>query len=77
MLLRNIGAIRCRAPLRFWDIHALLLSFWRLGVVGRERFQYWRLLTWTLRHRPRLLPQAVTLAIYGYHFRIMCDRLVV
>jgi len=77
VLLRNIGAIRCRAPLRFWDIHALLLSFWRLGVVGRERFQYWRLLTWTLCHRPRLLPQAVTLAIYGYHFRIMCDRHVV
>jgi hypothetical protein len=51
-----------------------MLSFWRLGIVGRERFQYWWLLLWTLCRRPRLLPQAVTLAIYGYHFRKMCDR---
>ncbi|MGZ3332618.1 MAG: DUF4070 domain-containing protein [Gemmatimonadaceae bacterium] len=45
----------------------------RLGVIGRERFQYWRLLAWTLFVRPRLLPQAVTLAIYGYHFRRVAE----
>ena len=54
-----------------------ILAFWRaglrLGVVGKERFQYWRLLTWTLTRRPRLLPLAVTLAIYGYHFRRICE----
>ncbi len=41
----------------------------RLGVIGRERLQYWRVLAWTLAVRPRLLPRMVTLAIYGYHFR--------
>lgn len=41
----------------------------RLGVLGRERFQYWWLLVWTLFRRPRLMPLAVTLAIYGHHFR--------
>ncbi len=71
--LRNLGATRLKVPLRLSGIHALLLSFWRLGLVGRERFHYWRLLFWTLCHRPRLLSQAVTLAIYGYHFRKMCD----
>ncbi len=40
-----------------------------LGVLGRERFQYWRLLAWTLFRRPLLLPMAVRLAIYGHHFR--------
>ena len=45
----------------------------RIGVIGRERFQYWRLLAWTLFVRPRLLPQAVTLAIYGYHFRRVAE----
>jgi radical SAM superfamily enzyme YgiQ (UPF0313 family) len=53
------------------------LAFWRaglrLGVLGKERFQYWRLLAWTLARRPRLLPLAVTLAIYGYHYRRVCE----
>jgi len=54
-----------------------ILAFWRaclrLGVLGKERFQYWRLLTWTLARRPKLLPLAVTLAIYGYHYRRICE----
>ncbi|MCK9275964.1 MAG: B12-binding domain-containing radical SAM protein [Syntrophales bacterium] len=54
-----------------------ILAFWRaslwLGVLGKERFQYWRLLTWTLARRPRQLPLAVTLAIYGYHYRRICE----
>jgi hypothetical protein len=31
---------------------ALGYSSFRLGVVGRERVHYWRLLLWTLFHRP-------------------------
>jgi radical SAM superfamily enzyme YgiQ (UPF0313 family) len=54
-----------------------ILAFWRaclrLGVLGRERFQYWRLLAWTMARKPRLLPLAVTLAIYGYHYRRICE----
>jgi radical SAM superfamily enzyme YgiQ (UPF0313 family) len=45
----------------------------RLGLLGKERFQYWYLLMWTLARRPRLLPLAVTLAIYGYHYRKICE----
>jgi hypothetical protein len=41
----------------------------RLGVIGRERFQYWKLFFWSLFRRPRLLPHAITLSIYGHHFR--------
>jgi len=54
-----------------------VLAFWRaclrLGVLGKERLQYWRLLMWTIVRRPRLLPLAVTLAIYGYHYRRICE----
>jgi hypothetical protein len=25
-------------------------------------------------HRPRLITMAVTLAIYGYHFRTVCEQ---
>ncbi|MDE3056696.1 MAG: DUF4070 domain-containing protein [Bacteroidota bacterium] len=51
------------------DISAFARSVWRLGLLGKERFHYWRLLTWTLVHRPRLFPIAVTFSIYGFHFR--------
>ncbi len=54
-----------------------ILAFWRaglrLGVLGKERLHYWRLLAWTLARRPRLFPLAVTLAIYGYHYRRVCE----
>lgn len=63
----KVPAVRQRLDLR--RTLALVRSAVRLGVVGRERFQYWRLMAWTMFVRPRLLPRAVTLAIYGYHFR--------
>jgi hypothetical protein len=50
-----------------------LLAFFRasvrLGVFGHERFHYWGLLFWTFFRRPSLVPLAVTLSIYGHHFR--------
>ena len=48
---------------------AFLRSAVRLGVIGRERYQYWKQLAWTLLRRPLLLRTAVTFAIYGHHFR--------
>jgi radical SAM superfamily enzyme YgiQ (UPF0313 family) len=47
----------------------------RLGVIGRERFHFWGLLVWTCFRRPKLFPMAVTLSIYGFHFRRCCDAL--
>ena len=52
---------------------AFLRAGLRIGVLGPERFHYWRLLAWTSLRRPQLLPHAVTLAIYGYHFRRVAD----
>lgn len=55
-----------------FDVKALAAfsrSAMSLGVIGRERFHYWRLLGWTMCRRPRLLRVAVRLAIHGYHFR--------
>lgn len=54
---------------------AFVRSVARLGIAGRERLHYWRLLAWTLARRPRLFPHAVTLAIYGYHFRLIAERI--
>ena len=55
---------------------AFLRSIYRLGILGAERVYYWKLLLWTLFRRPRLFPTAITLAIYGYHFRKTCEMRV-
>jgi radical SAM superfamily enzyme YgiQ (UPF0313 family) len=55
-------------------ISAFARSVIVLGIIGKERFQYWRLLVWTMFTRPRLLPQAVTLSIYGFHFRKIFEK---
>lgn len=46
----------------------------RLGIVGRERYQYWKLFLWSLLFRPRLLGMAITYSIYGFHFRKVFKR---
>lgn len=51
---------------------AFLRANVRLGVFGSERFHYWGLLLWTFFRRPAHFPRAVTLSIYGHHFRETC-----
>jgi len=50
-------------------IWAFANSIVRLGIIGRERWQYWKLLIWTYFCRRELFPLAVSMAICGYHFR--------
>jgi radical SAM superfamily enzyme YgiQ (UPF0313 family) len=75
--LREYRLSRSEAPysIRYemQQILAFARSVGKLGIVGRERTEYWKLLVWTLFHRPRAFPLAVTLAIYGYHFRKTCE----
>lgn len=65
------------APVDGEQVLALFRSIFRLGIVGQERRYYWRLFGWTIFRRPRLFPQAITMTIYGYHFRRVCDLHVV
>jgi hypothetical protein len=73
--LREYRPPRLRAFVEWSHIRALVYSSWRLGLFGRERFHYWGLIAWTLFRRPKLLPAAVTFAIYGHHFRRVCKAL--
>lgn len=73
--LREYRAPAVRPRLDAQRLLAFARSVARLGIVGRERLHYWRLLAWTIVRRPRLFPHAVTLAIYGYHFRLISERL--
>ncbi len=67
--LREYKTPKVVAQLNVEDILSFFRSIYYLGIVGKERFHYWNLLFWTCFHHPELLPLAITLAIYGYHFR--------
>jgi hypothetical protein len=71
----SLSKIRIPMDVRYFanQMMALFRSFFWLGVVGKERLQYWRLLSWTIFRRPTAFPLAITLAIYGHHFRKISD----
>ncbi len=71
--LREYKRPNVRIPMDFQRVLAVLRSSVRLGIFGKERFQYWKILSWTLFCRPRFFALAVTLAIYGHHFRKICE----
>jgi len=67
--LREYQPPKVRVHLEPQYILAFLRSIYQLGIRGVERAHYWRLVFWTLFRRPKLFPLAITLAIYGFHFR--------
>ncbi len=66
-----------RGRFRISHVYALFRSFYKLGVVGRGRFHYWKLILWTQFCHPRLMQDAIVLSIFGYHFRKICRKHVV
>jgi radical SAM superfamily enzyme YgiQ (UPF0313 family) len=71
--LTELRAPDIKIPMDFRRFLAFFHSSFQLGILGKERFHYWHLLLWTLFRKPALLPLSVTLAIYGHHFRRICD----
>lgn len=60
----------------FNHIMAFLKSVIMLGIIGKERRYYWWLIFWSLFRRPKVFPLAVTLSIYGFHFRKVFESTV-
>jgi radical SAM superfamily enzyme YgiQ (UPF0313 family) len=56
-------------------VEALFKSILFLGVIGKERFHFWKLFFWSLTRRPRLFPLAITYAVYGFHFRKVAEKI--
>ena len=73
VFLKEFGNSKVNTPLDLQRFFAFFRSSIALGFLGKERFHYWYLMIWTLVRKPRLLPLAITLAIYGYHFRRICE----
>ncbi|MCF8131204.1 MAG: DUF4070 domain-containing protein [Deltaproteobacteria bacterium] len=69
IFLKEYNAPKVEFPLDFQRFMAFFRSTMHLGIIGKERYQYWKILIWTVISRPRFLPLTITLTIYGYHFR--------
>ncbi len=73
IFLKEFRAPEVGIPMDLQRFLAFFRSCFRLGILGKERYHYWNLLVWALIRRPRLFPLAITLAIYGHHFRRICE----
>jgi len=78
---RVIRLLKEYRPLHLGKFHlqqgyvgALFKSMLFLGVIGRERLQFWKLFFWSLIRKPRLFPLAITYAVYGFHFRKVAEK---
>jgi radical SAM superfamily enzyme YgiQ (UPF0313 family) len=75
--LRTYNPPRVRVSLvKSSHLKALVKSVIILGVIDKERLQYWRLFFWSLFTRPRMFPLAITFTIYGYHYRRILEYYV-
>ncbi len=51
------------------EIGAFFKSIWKIGIREKGKRYYWKLLIYSLFRHPRKFPLAITMAIYGFHFR--------
>ncbi len=69
-LLLNYNRLGKRqSTIRFSLLAAFIKSVFVIGVVNKGRADYWKFLIWTLFNRPKLMVEAITYSVYGYHFR--------
>ena len=60
---------------QFQEILALFRSLWVLGVLEKGKRFFWKLFFYSLVRHPRKFPVAITLAIYGFHFRRVTETI--
>jgi radical SAM superfamily enzyme YgiQ (UPF0313 family) len=66
----NINYFKIRTSRFRWIyLSAFIRSIWYLGMKEKGRRYYWKVFFWTLFHRPKLFPAAITYSITGFHFR--------
>ncbi|MBN2410875.1 DUF4070 domain-containing protein [candidate division KSB1 bacterium] len=69
-LIREYQPLRGEATkLTFSDIGALFKSIWVLGILEKGKRYYWKLFLYSLLRYPQKFSLAITMAIYGFHFR--------
>jgi radical SAM superfamily enzyme YgiQ (UPF0313 family) len=77
-VLTFLGEYRPRGPrlrLTLSDIRAFLKSLWMMGVLHRGRRAFWKYLATVMVRHPSKLAPAIALAIHGFHYRMVAQRL--
>ena len=75
-LLKELKAPEVNQPMNIQRFLSCFRCAFRIGILGKERFHYWPLMVWAMIRKPRLISVAVTLSIYGYHYRRICERYI-
>ncbi len=62
--------------LRYANLRAMVLSVVHQGVLGKDRLRYWKFLLAAAWRYRQSFGVAMTLAVMGYHFQVMTERLL-
>lgn len=57
------------------EIRAFMMLIWFLGVLEKGKKYFWKLLAFSLFKHPNKFPLAMTMAVYGYHYRRVAARI--
>jgi radical SAM superfamily enzyme YgiQ (UPF0313 family) len=58
-----------QAKINYTLFKAFFKSVYVIGFLNKTRSEYWKLILWTLFKRPRSIVDAITYAVYGYHYQ--------
>jgi hypothetical protein len=76
---RAAGEPAKKQPREAWmtrsNLRALVNSIVRQGVFGRHQWSYWKFLAEAATRYRRCFGAAMTLAVMGYHFQVMTQKL--
>jgi len=73
--LRQFRRPKIRSPLDRRAIGCLWRSIYYVGILGRERWEYWKLMVWTLFRRPVHMALAIKLAALAHHYRRIWEEM--
>lgn len=57
------------------EIRAFFMLVWLLGTLEKGKKYFWKLLAFSLFRHPNKFPLAMTMAVYGYHFRKVAAKI--
>lgn len=75
-LLLSRCQLRSTGRVTYANLRAVVASIVRQGLIGRGRISYWKFMVTAALHYPRSFGVAMTLAVKGYHFHVMTERLL-
>jgi len=69
LLLNYKHLAKGQTKIRFSLLKAFIKSVVVIGFLNKGRTEYWKFIIWTLFNKPKLMVNAITYTVYGYHFR--------